>query len=314
MKAAARSLKTTADHPATALIAIRDAIRVDADHLYQIWHRDKSEGRIDIDARLTWVSGCIGSGKPELTYAAARNAARNGYRVITVTTDNNYPYRWRRDERVVIDLRKSWPHSCETYMSELKSQLADPAIINLAVLVPELLKLSVEETNPILQLRQMILDNLPDHCLFVMDDLFYFHPLPPVLPQLQSALHRTGSRAIVSSQDVPEGISEQLTSDDCHITMRLLHPSGLEKDHSTLREGIGFLHIDGEVLPIEGDYEFDLYPNSVFSEQAREVITRLEHILSREGILTHIGRLEAVARACGYRSWHAAQGRRSGAT
>lgn len=310
MKTAARSLKAISDHPAAASIAIRDAIRADADHLYQIWHRDKSKGRMDIDARLTWVSGCCGSGKTELTFAAARNAAHNGYRVVTLTTDNNYPWRWRRDESDVIDLREDWPRSCETRISELESRLADPGLITVIVLVPVLSKLSVEMADAILPLRQLIIDNLPDQCLLVLDDLYSPDPLPRILPKLQDTLRRTGSRAIVSSQDVPEGLSEQLTSDDYHITMRLLHPSGLSSDHRDLREGMGYLHMNGEVIPIEGDYEFDLDPKKVLPGQVREVITRLENILSREGNLTHIGRLEAVARACGYRSWHAAQGRR----
>ncbi|MFX4299878.1 hypothetical protein [Pseudosulfitobacter pseudonitzschiae] len=309
VKVAARKLQETESHPAAASIAVRAALREDAQNIYELWHRDKSKGRIGVDASLTWVNGCAGSGKTELTYAAARHAARNGCRVVTLTTDHSYAMRWHDEDRVLVDLREVWPHSEDQIRSRIGPHLGNPGLINLTVLIPVLIKLPEELIGASASLRKYLIDHLPDKSLFVVDDLYNPFPPEPFLPGLREALQKTGSSAIISTQVVPERLSENIHENECQITMRLLDPPQIEYDHTNLREGMGYLHSNGEVIPIEGDYEFDLDPEKIHSGAIRKAILRLEKNLSEGECLSHISRLEAIARACGYRSWHAAQGR-----
>lgn len=309
MKIAARNLQQFADHPAVASIAIRHAVRADTDHLYKLWHRNKSEGQTSVDAALTWVSGCCGSGKTELTFAAARHAARNGRRVVTLTTDHSYAMRWHDEDRVLVDLREGWPHSEDQIRSRIGPHLVNPGLINLTVLIPVLIKLREELIGVAASLRKYLINHFPHESLFVVDDLYNPYPQEPFLPGLREALHKTGSSAIISTQVVPERLSETILENDCQITMRTLDPPQTGLDYKNLREGMGYLHIHGEVIPIEGEYEFSLDPERILCGALMEAISRLEKNLSGRDCPTHISRLEAIARACGYRSWHAAQGR-----
>lgn len=309
MKVAARNLQQFADHAAAASIAIRAALREDAKNTYELWHRDKSKGRIGVDAPLTWVSGGCGSGKTELTYAAARHAARNGYRVVTITTENNHPFRWQKGDRVTVDLRESWPHSAEEITRQLMPQLSNAALINLIILCPVLMKSGVDAIPQMEQVRRLVIDALPRECFLVIDDPFSPYPMEPILPKLRSALGKTASMAIISSPYLPDAHSEVIAQGECLISMRMVEPYDCGFDHRNLREGMGYLHFNGEITAIEGDYEFDLDPAYVLSDQVRKAIERLEKILNTGETHTHMDRLEAVARACGYRSWHAAQGR-----
>lgn len=63
--------------------------------------------------------------------------------------------------------------------------------------------------------------------------------------------------------------------------------------------------------PVLGGFEFSLEPVSVYTEAAQRVMRKIEDGLGAHQAETHIQRLELVARSCGYRSWHAAQGRRA---
>lgn len=88
-------------------------------------------------------------------------------------------------------------------------------------------------------------------------------------------------------------------------------------DTSRLQLGEGLLRVGDELIGVDAGYEpsdlirvrKDFVAPSTYAPQVYEVVARIDALVRSDPPTTHIARLELVARACGYRSWHAAQGR-----
>ena len=308
MKVAARSLQLHVDYPTRAAIALREGLHCDANHLFRVWRRKNREGLLGVDAVLNWVIGNTGSGKQKLTFAAARHAARHGYRVVTITTDTAYPSHWHSQDRAVVDLRDGWPHSADQIKEKL-APLSNPELISLIVLVPFTMRCSDVSAGHVSDVTTYIIDNFPPRSCLVVDEQHC--ALPPVqVDALRAAFKRKQSRAIFSCKSPKDADERNIGDDDTLILMRLDADPCVGIEWKNLEANTGYLRAeDGSYIPIEGANEFRSEPERILSKPRSKAIARLEKSLRKYPPDSHMDYLETMARVCGYRNWHAAQGR-----
>lgn len=81
-------------------------------------------------------------------------------------------------------------------------------------------------------------------------------------------------------------------------------------DLQDLQEGNGYLMAAGNSVPVQGGHEDTVPPDPIINDRTKALIDRITQKVKLHSAGTHMERLELVARCCGYRSWHAAQGHR----
>ncbi|MFG6572036.1 hypothetical protein ACGYLO_10565 [Sulfitobacter sp. 1A13353] len=301
MKLAARRV---ASNPDKIEAAVRAAMWHDASAFFGINNRFDKSVRYEVIAPIVWVSGCTGSGKHELTHAASRSAGRAGAQVITLTTLPDMAYRWHEDEREVFDIREK-----TLEVAELRRLMKrnDPHLI---IRLPVLAKACPERISEVQIFIEEVIQLLNENMIFVIDRFVLdVVNLPKLMQHLRAQIRTTGVSAIVSIEE-RKFSADLVMKGDAEIVMRGIDSTDFDGALPELIEGEGFLVQNGKVIPVLSDYEFTYEPMHVLPAKARNVVKRLKAQLSGGGDLGHIGRLDAVARACGYRNWHTAQGRR----
>lgn len=311
IKCAVRCLQAEPARPDRAAIAIRQALCEDATVVFEVNNRSDLKGRISVDAPLTWVSGCCGSGKNELVHGASRSAARNGRRIVMITADARVVQRWHKADVRVIDLREIEFDQSVDLQSLIDASLEDGSIACLIILIPVLTKLTTEAAAAFDHLYPHVISRLPKGAFFIIDEVLLSHGTINFLRGMRNSLSSLGSYAMITCFRIPAACLPEVSSEDCYIQMRDACSPKAAVSCRSMREGEGLLALNGETIPIEGDYEFSVSPPLVLSDHVLSVIKRLEERLMKGVAQGHIAHLEAVARSCGYRSWHAAQGRRT---
>lgn len=141
---------------------------------------------------------------------------------------------------------------------------------------------------------------------------------------LLRALADRGHHVVVSTQEMRGHVSSADLDDLKTLVLmrqvnagswmdRILKMAGLEtipapRTMQALRPGEGFLAHAGTLTPFRSDM---MRPGTFGLPPAAEAAAaRLDVALGKHPCATHTERLEMVARAFGFRSWHAAQGRR----
>jgi len=300
MKLAARRV---ASNPDQIEAAVRAAMWHDASAFFAINNRFDESVRYEIIAPIAWVSGSSGSGKTELMHAASRNAARAGAQVITLSGYCEVAHRWHEDDRAVLDLRD---HRLEVAEMESFMKRCEPYLI---IALPNIFKSRPDHIEAIQDFIMKVIENLSDGMVLVIDEVVLdLLALPRMVAQLRTHLASRGINAIISMQDRND-IAPYVVEGDAEIVMRSFNETDFNGALLELVEGEGFLVQNGKVAPVLSDYEFTDKPMHVLPAEAQKVVERLKAQLTDGGNLGHIGRLDAVARACGYRDWHTAQGR-----
>lgn len=150
-----------------------------------------------------------------------------------------------------------------------------------------------------------ILDALPAKALIAVDEMDWrsVRDRNMILP--------TRKGQLVGLTQIDDDVEHLRKPEDAFVGMFTPSPSGGGRVRKLLREGEAvYLTVDDEievVSPYTG-HEIGL---PLLSKDEQSVALKLEDMRPRLEKLTHTERLEAVAKSCGYRSWHAAQGRRT---
>ena len=301
MKLAARRL---ADYPDQVEAAVRAAMWYDTPSFFGIRNRFDKNVRYEVVAPITWVSGCAGSGKTELMHAASRDAARAGAQVVTLSGYCEVAHRWHEDDRAILDLRD---HRLEVSEMERFLRRCEPYLI---IALPIISKCHPDQIAAIQDFIEKVFDKLSDGMVLVIDEVVLeVMALPYLIVQLRKKLADRRIHAMISMQE-RNHFAPHVVQRDAEIVMRGIDHTDFDGALLELIEGEGFLVQNGKVIPVLSDYEFTYEPMHVLPARAQNVVKRLKGQFSGGVNLGHIGRLDAVARACGYRNWHAAQGRR----
>lgn len=313
MKAAARALARNPDSGFTAIMA---GLRHDGPNPFNVTLRGRPDQQVRLDQPLIWLSGAVGSGKTEAAVSLMKAATRSGYRTVSTSTHNGILNRWASEERLVIDLtdKRADPEAVSDALRLAKVAFSDMSAAHLGILLPNLhmAPLGIAETLvPALTELFTLVDAetrivLSDPGLLVPD-------LLRIVTPLREAAIRTGSQVIVETGRPLHVLGAGVIPEDGQLLM--YDPEGAHT--SRLQLGEGLLRVGGDLIEVGTGYESpDLrydgkepHTSPSHEPQVYEVATRIDARVRSDPPATHIARLELVARACGYRSWHAAQGR-----
>lgn len=103
MKAAARALAVNPDHPYRIERTVRAALRAQSPDPLKVCSRKMGRKDVVLNGRIIWLVGCIGSARNETSYALLRDAARSGYRVVTLTNWEQTKFRWAPEDIHLVD-------------------------------------------------------------------------------------------------------------------------------------------------------------------------------------------------------------------
>ena len=288
-------------------------------------------GDIPIGPGPVWVFGCAGSGKTELFHTASVDLARVGYRTLLVSGRGYHHSKWSPDESRSILLSHEdagpdginlsdpdWPNALDMRMRE---HFSEPAVFNVTIVIPFWMKMGSDSA----RISEIVMDTVstslpPDVGILIENVILH----GDALDGLRRILNRTTPPPVFVSPEMMPGCLDAVKTGDPKIFMRMVGPNEHITRHapeltpeivercSMFFEGMGILSHDGEMTEILVRYDGPAQMPRVLARQpAGRAIEALKARLSsaaRPG--THMGRFEAVSRACGYRSWHAAQGRR----
>lgn len=300
--------------------AIRAALCHDNPYPIALDIRDgnMTPSRVELQSRVTWLVGVTGSGKTEAAHAGLRAAARAGHLTAHITAGNDIYRRWHRSEVSAFDFTAAEKHD-DLPLPDLVAALSDRNRIHIRLSTPYAHTLKGVDFSIEPFLDAMEQSRAPRTIL--IEEAEWRHA--GLVDRLKSLImKRPDHRFIIAVQDAQAVESAIDPSRDAVIAMRscdtpqmmrhldLVGAPHLKSECHYLREGEGFLIQAGEARPVLCGYEFQLDPDPVLAgSEAERAIRHLKESIQETAPRTHTERLEAVARACGYRSWHAAQGR-----
>jgi hypothetical protein len=313
MKAAARALARIPDSGFTAIMA---GLRHDGPNPFNVTLRGRPDQQVRLDQPLIWLSGAVGSGKTEAAVSLMKAATRSGYRTVSTSTHNGTLSRWSSEERLGIDLtdKGADPDAVRDALLLAKAAFCGMSAGHLGIVLPNLDKAPRGTAEALLPALTDLFNILDGETRLVLTDPGL--PVPDLLriaSPLREAAIRTGSQVIIETGRPPHVLCEGVLPEDGQLMM--YDPE--RADMSCLRLGEGLLRVGGDLIEVGTGYEspdlrYDgkdfLIPPS-HAPQVHEVAARIDARVRSDPPATHIARLELVARACGYRSWHAAQGR-----
>lgn len=271
---------------------------------------------------VIFVSGDIGVGKTELLQTWMRLAAEDGYRSLFLC--RKIIQNWDDQDVVSLDGPAS-ADEIEGIVAKARDALlrADVSHIH-ASMVPyadrqDLFRLLVHKT-----VREII-DNRRQDFVFAIDDMDWSQD-QELLREICDYANVTPSfRFFTTSLITADLPAENFVLKPTELLMRTVRKDQMmagELDRSLLGKGCFYQNKDSDgVYRTYTRSRSGLHTPTRLREPVRKVtsclpppallaIKRLESALRIHPHSTHTERLEMVARACGYRSWHAAQGKK----
>jgi len=297
--------------------ALMAALRHEEPKPFSLSLRGKPDQRVQIDQPLVWISGAVGSGKTEATVSLMKDATRVGYRTVSTSTHNATLHRWRPEERVAIDLREveDDPEAISCKLRLAKVAFCGKSAAHLGILLPNLHKSSVsmaEDLVPALVELSTLLD--VETRIVLSDPGHLVTDLLSLVAPLREAAIRSGSQVLIETSRPFRVLGQSILDED---GLLLMYTPEAGPDQSSLRSEEGLLRVGETFMAIDTGYEApdlvragrDFFAAPSHPQNVYEVAKRIDERVRSDPTATHIGRLELVAQACGYRSWHAAQGR-----
>lgn len=331
MKAAAKSLKALNDNPGKALDALRAGLRHDMPRALIFPAKAGSWPEIRITAPLTWYISEIGSGAKEVSNAIARTAAGNGWNTIRNFATNELAARWHPDEVIVQNFYDTPKGISDRPMTR---RMASPQeVLERRLGLKDVLARHGQGRQFALEIMAPDLCRLPDplfreYCAYYRDlaaqmsegtlvilDLWHFDlsALRDLSTLLRFHARTKGCQVLLHVRGVGKDFSEWgIGSEDGLIFGKSsVQVDGIGVDFGQFKEGQCLIPTQSGPIELEGPYfGLDLDRPSVFGPDLLAIAERMAEKISEQRPKTHIERLEIVARGCGYRDWHAAQGRK----
>jgi hypothetical protein len=318
MKAVARALT---HNPESGFDALMAGLRHDDPTPFSVSLRGCPDRRVALDRPLTWLSGAVGSGKMETALSFMKGATRSGYRTVSTSTHNGILGRWRSEERLAINLiqKEADPVALSRALRLAKAAFYGKSAGHLGILLPNLHEAPLSMAQalvPALTELSTLVDG--ETRLVLSDPGFLVQDLLRIVLPLREAAIKSGSQVIIETCRSLQALGPGVLPEDGQLLM--YNPMSADSELSRLQTGEGLLRVGGELMGVDTGYE----PSNLLREgnefftppshapQVHEVADRIDARFRSDPRATHIGRLELVARACGYRSWHAAQGRSEG--
>lgn len=324
MKAMAKTLKAAAHWDAVPLAhaAVRSGLRHDAPEPLSLT-REGGEP-LFFTQLVVWISGDPGSGKSEMAHTWIRDAARSGHRTLWLDTHTSFAKRWSENDVLVIDTRVSENDHKQNAVQnvsnktvvvvesqrtqDLRTQILealDPREHrHVHILVDRYTPFSLEHTSRMSMIMSTIHRHAPEGMMVALDEINW--------QQERSARYLLGPsdkniKLMCLAQT--NGILDNLIEDDDGYLLMQSVKKNKDLYRLNLRTGEGLVRGEGQTIYRDLRYVAGETPSLSLNADARMAIKRLTQDLRSQQPQTHMERLACVARMCGYRSWHAAEGR-----
>ena len=271
--------------------AVRAGMRASCPSSVNVSGSDGAE--ISVTQPVIWVSGTTGSGKSELAHACVRTASAFG-RPTLMVSDETFAQRWDSGDAVRLE-----DDTCT--IDSMRTAFAAGKHVSVRAPRPYDVPPAAYEAR-LSSLLSIVRESVPEDGLVVLDEVNWLR-----IPDRSLLISMERGQVMCLTQN-DRSITHLRTDADALIGLFSTDPSdGPERTKLSAGRGILF---SAHGQP---DVRFSHHQIAELAERTRAHLTRaVERVVQRlEGRTwdTHTQRLEAVARACGYRSWHAAQGR-----
>lgn len=330
MKVAAQVLRSHSQPDGASFHAVMAGLRKDNPYPLYVLSRDKKKTAICLSSSLAWLSGDIASGSSQVAHAWQKASVRAGYRSVYITMDNSSYWDWSEDERHVLnltDIDGMAMHDIKSCMDAAVEQMNNTTAHHLHIQVPNLSKANDNISKNYIEVASHFGEFIDNQTrVFFKDTGLPKAELSRLTEYFRELARKADSQVIVETKRMPDISSLMQENKDDVILMRQLTQPPLDPkmfneltlpDFTVLKEGQGY-HWNGRAYfqPIEAPYD-DAQPDvsgNVEKTQSKDtdrVVSKIEEARRKSLPKTHMECLEIVARACGYRNWHAAEGRRS---
>lgn len=300
IKAAAKTLKSLKDADArgAAAEAVRAGLRQDAPEPFVLFGPDDAE--VTLSNPVAWVVGASGCGKSEAAFAWLRFAAFCGHRTLFVGPEQTFLSRWHPQDLTVIDAVRDGD-----WQATLIRGFTSAATPHLALRIPFI---QHDHADNVLRTAVALVSAAayaPKGMWIVLDEVDWrahavtWPAVAEARPDLRFvclAQHSSHIAALIRPQDA---------------RVRMWSASAQDAEERSLQnQGEALVDLPGGTRVLDTPYLWEDTPSRAVSDAAVAAIDRLSAALTAHAPGTHTERLETVARACGFRSWHAAEGRR----
>lgn len=311
MKSAASFIKNNANDLHCALGALRVGLRKDAPEALAI---SKNEAEIRIGSPLTWYLGGDGAGGARNACALARGAARRGWSVINVTWNPNAQMHWSPRDHVhllpeVEDMR-SGKAAADLAAAMEKLQVSKSLVATIQM--PGWVKISEKEQPVCIDFLRAIGNALQPGVFLIVDRWTGPEEMETDLCGLLRARAKmVGAQVILLRDDMAWTDPRIEDADGLIVGHSHTSPTLPDHDQRIFDETKVAVRIEGEftVVTISAE-DGAFYQRPIFDDKFDRAVDRLQRGIDAGKLETHTHRLNAVARACGYADWHAAQGRK----
>lgn len=288
--------------------AVRAALRNDIPSRLSVMLEGSDQA---VDNQVIWVFGTTGAGGSEMAVSFAKENSARGGKTCFITPRTVF-YRLPAQETYYSGL--GWNLG---YISENVEMLDHP----FCVLTVRNVCRSVEDHAADFLSALKVVDLL-DADLIVLDDVLW-SVYPAEAAAFVNKMRRLGKRLIVMSMEWRLVPRDAIIPSDAVLLMKSVTGEEYQKDlfsrlswfsheqppHEKVLQfapGEGFLISMTKFGRFTAHYRYT--DASYLPEPAVRAVTMLQKKDRRD---PYMARLDAAARACGYRSWHAAQGRKS---
>lgn len=264
--------------------------------------------------KVTIVLGTTGAGKSEAALGwCAKEAARGAASVLI----GNVRCVVGRMGRLSVSAHISDPMAWDLIRSAGEDHL------NAMISTP-----SVKDSGPVSAESLLpLMEAIPSHSLLVLDGLCSWYAGDGERNEVMRKIHDRVGNTIMTFQDACSmvrviGSGDGLSAADTFLmksvdkrTAEMFRPEeerdalSWARDLLDLTSGSGFLLRDGTAIRSTAPHLSSAGEGRILSRGALNAVRILTERLGEGWPSTHTERLELMARACGYRSWHAAQGR-----
>lgn len=243
---------------------------------------------------LAWVSGSSGSGKTEAANSWLRDAVTSGRPAVMVTTETRFWSQWHPEDVLII----------QEYERDLIRDRVRRSERPFTLIVSKPPQTDRQGGSVMRDMFLDALDALPRDGLLVADEMHWGS-----VPDRETLTSLNSGQLILLAQS-DEAIRHLRRPEDGFFGALLPRNTIPGDPRADLRTGEAFYEALNVRIKVDFPYHPDLFGASFLRKPERLALSKLEPNKEALRRVTHMEKLEAVARACGYRSWHAAQGRR----
>ena len=313
VKVVAKRLERSHEDGGSPKAAIMAGLRFDNEPRYCFTNKsivgsDEPPHWVNLRNPMKVISGSQGCGKTRLLKIWTQLAAEKGFSSLSVSAE--MPRRWADEDLFVIDGPTTVAGSPRV-AEEVRRSLRKGDVPHLCVVIANPVVHRELNRQFVRQVLRDVYENGHDDVFVTVDDFEWGEDTDLLSWIAQASETRTFQFATTTRRSTDFSMKDfsKLPSE-----LRMYSDSSADRMHAGFNRQdlkIGQFMLNGFLDAVyDTPEELGDPRKSRLGDAAMRAVGRLEAELLKGNVHTHTDRLNAVAKACGFRSWHAVQGRR----